>query len=107
MNTGSQMLHKATRWNVASMRSSLNSLAAERDNLRNQLNQMRAAQTRVGVNWQSPAGRQYQNRLTTDIRVLENIINQLEGRINTLSRAINEYEVCEQRVQNAMVRLPR
>ena len=102
MNTGI-----TTRWNVASMRASLNSLTSERNNLQNQLSQMRTAQTRVGVNWQSPAGRQYQNRLTTDIRVLENIITQLEGRINTLRQAITEYEVCEQRVQNAMVRLPR
>jgi uncharacterized protein YukE len=107
MNTGMQVLQQVTRWNIVSMRTSLNTLSTERNNLQAQRNQMLHTQNRVGVNWQSPAGQQYQSRLNTDIRILENIIAQLDRRIDSLRQVISEYETCESRVQNLLRKLPR
>ena len=94
------------KWDIDVLRSSINTLNTEKNNLRAQRDQMKAAQSRVDVNWKSPAGQQYQNRLQNDMTVLDNILTQLDKRLNSLNKALGFYNTCENKVVTALRRLP-
>ena len=94
------------RWNLESLDNLINRLDIERDNLGMQYNQMRDFQNRVDLNWQSPGGRIYQNRLQEDMAALGNIISQLERRVISLRKVQGYYRSAESQVRIAVNRLP-
>ena len=94
------------RWNLQDLGSIISSLERERSNLADGLQNMRTQKDRVGVNWQSAAGRQYQDRLHEDIADLEAIVSELEARIGALGRVRGHYEGAEQSIERAAARLP-
>ncbi|MCL2016898.1 MAG: WXG100 family type VII secretion target [Defluviitaleaceae bacterium] len=95
------------RWNVDALRNAVGSLRNERGNLQASRNDLQSQLTRIGTNWRSPAGRQYQNRLTTDIRVLDNILRQLDRRIDSINRVITQYVNAEAQIKSRALHLPR
>ena len=96
-----------TRWNLDTLAGAIRRLQEEQSNLETQRNHMQTQQQRVGVNWQSPAGRQYQQRLGNDIATVNNVIEQLRRRIASLQRVQAHYSTCENEVRTALNRLPR
>lgn len=94
------------RWDVEVLRSSIYTLNTEKDNLRSQRDKMKAEQNRVNMNWKSPAGQQYQNRLQNDMVTIDNIILQLEKRLGSLQKVLTYYSTCEAQIQTTLKRLP-
>ena len=100
------MAENKIRWDVDILRGSVQSLKAERANLQAQRGQMQQQKERVDVSWKSPAGQQYQNRLTNDIRLIDIIITQLDKMIDSIQKASDRYNNCENQVSTAVKRLP-
>ncbi|MCL2287253.1 MAG: WXG100 family type VII secretion target [Firmicutes bacterium] len=94
------------RWNLETLKDSIQRLDSESNNLTDQREQMRVQQERVDVSWRSPAGQQFQNRLQADMATIDNIINQLMRRIESLRRVHTHYANCENEVRTALGRLP-
>lgn len=94
------------RWNIDALNALINRLRTEKNNLSEQHRQMEIQQNRINLNWQSPAGRMYQNRLQEDIASLSIILTLLEIRENSLRRATNYYSTAESNIQAAIARLP-
>ena len=95
------------RWNIAVLNNSINSMNNERNNLEAQRRLMEAQRARVDVNWQSPAGRQYQARLRGDMATISHIIQQLDRRLTSLRRVLGHYRNAEDAVRRELNRLPR
>jgi len=95
------------RWNLDEMSRALVRLDTERRNLETQRNQMQAQQSRVDVNWRSPAGQQYQNRLQEDMGAIDGIVRFLERHGAALRRVHGHYSSAEQRIRSALSTLPR
>ncbi|MDR1192867.1 MAG: hypothetical protein LBK98_01670 [Peptococcaceae bacterium] len=94
------------KWDVDTLRGSINTLDTEKGNLQARRDQMKATQGGVAANWQSPAGQQYQNRLLNDMAVIENIVSQLDIRLNSLRKVLDCYNACESQIVAALRRLP-
>jgi len=95
------------KWDVIELNSAVGSLKQASDNLRNRRNEMDRQRTEIGLNWQSPAGRDYQARLESDIEGIDNVLKELDEQIKALDRADDQYEKCEEEVKRATGRLPR
>lgn len=94
------------RWDIDTLNTYLQTLKKEQQNLRTQHRQMIQQKNEVGISWKSPAGQDYQNRLSNDIEVLDNIIKQVDRQIDSLKKAIKNYQSCEKAVKQSLRRLP-
>jgi uncharacterized protein YukE len=94
------------KWDIDTLRGSISTLNTEKGNLQAQRGQMKSEQARVGANWKSPAGQQYQNRLQNDMAVIDSIVSQLDTRLDSLNKALNCYSACESQIVTALRRLP-
>ena len=95
------------RWNLQELGSAINALEQEHSRLTQERTNMQTQQDRVGVSWQSQAGTQYQNRLSEDMTLLQNILQDLQGRIATLRRVNQYYSNAETSIRSAAGNLPR
>ena len=90
------------RWNLQNLGETIDSLNEERERLAQERGRMQEQQGRVGQNWQSSAGTQYQNRLHEDMECLENILNQLQIRIDSLRKVLRIYTDAETIIRRAV-----
>ena len=97
----------AVRWNLQNLGSAIGSLEAERERLAQENFNMQEQSKRVGMNWRSPAGMQYQHRLVEDLTVLGNILNHLQARIGSLRNVERYYAEAEATISRLAGTLPR
>ena len=90
-------------WNLQELGSAINALENRREHLSQGREHMRAQQARVGHNWQSPAGRQYQKRLQEDMALLNDILGHLHSRIESLRRVQQIYTDAESTIRVATI----
>jgi uncharacterized protein YukE len=95
------------QWDLEVLDNTLRTLEQKCEALGNQRNIMQAHRERVGANWKSTAGRDYQGRMQSDMDTINHIITQLQNRIVSLRKVLGHYTQCEREIQTALNQLRR
>lgn len=88
------------RWDIEVMEGLLTQLEREYEEMRSSRDFLKSLQEEVQRDWESFAGRQYQENLTMDMQEYDEFLNQLKKQAEHLDEIIHRcYQECEESVR--------